>query len=149
MMAKPASWARRLSAVQRAYDFLNSEGLSPLLLPGGDAHWSQLAFEHKGGHFAVGVDERDRDFLEVTLTLCRRTPLDEITALRLASAIQGFHGLVKVCVGGDPSVLHFLAPVLLRGLPPTRALLLRCVDVLRRAAAEARDLLEESPRAQA
>jgi hypothetical protein len=80
MKTRPASRARRLSAVQRAYDFLVSEGCSPRLIPDGDAHFSQLGFEYDGGLLAAGVDERDPDFLEVTLTLRRVAPLDEVTA---------------------------------------------------------------------
>ncbi len=55
----------------------------------------------------------------------------------------------RVLADGDPRLLFFHAPVLLRGLPPTRALLEWCVRLLRHTAGDLGDLLRGTTQARA
>ncbi len=149
MKAKPASRARQLSVVQRAYDFLAKEGCSPRLLTDDNPRFSEIAFEYDGLRLVAGVDERDPDFLEVSIRLRLDPPPDEVTALRVANAVQGTHKVVKIGVERAAGLLRFGAPVFLRGLPPSRELLERCVGLLRHTAVELEDLLRGTTQAQA
>jgi hypothetical protein len=111
---KPEGPARHRPAVQLAYEFLAREGCSPRLLVDGDPRFSKIAFRYDGGVFVAGVDERDRDFLDVSCAEIFDPPPDEVTALRLANAVQGTHKVVKIGVGQEPRLLFFHAPALLQ-----------------------------------
>jgi hypothetical protein len=146
---KPEGPARHRPVVQLACEFLAREGCSPRVLLDGAPRFSEILFRYDGGLFVAGVDERNRDFLDVSCAELFDPPPDEVTALRLANAVQGTHKVVKIGVGRDPRLLFFHAPVLLRGLPPTRALLERCVRLLRQAAGDFGDLLRGTTQARA
>lgn len=146
----PAVPAPGRSVIQAAYDFLVSEGFPARLLPDGDPRFSRLAFLCDGAVLHVSVDERDPDFLAVSLRRTFDPPLpDELTALRLASAVQDTHKLVRIAVGPDLGAMYFQASVLLGGRPPTRELLSRCVGILQHTSAEVEDLLRGTTRGQA
>ena len=149
MKTRPASRGRRVSAVQSAYDFLVKEGCSPRLIADDNPRFSEIAFQYDGQVLLAGVDERDPDFLQVSFGLRPDPPPDELTALRVANAVQSTHKVVKVGVERNGSVLRFGAPVLLRGLPPSRALLERCIGLLRHTAREFEDLLRGTTQARA
>lgn len=149
MKSMPEGPTRHRPVVQLAYEFLAREGCSPRLLADGDPRFSEIAFRYDGGLFVAGVDERDRDVLDVSCAEIFDPPPDEVTALRLANAVQGTHKVVKIGLGRDPRLLFFHAPVLLRGLPPTRALLDRCVRLLRHTAGDFGDLLRGTTQARA
>jgi hypothetical protein len=146
---KPAAPTPGRSVVQRAYDFLEREGCSPRLLADGNPRFSELVFRYDGDLFLAGVDERDPDYLAVSFGLRLDPPPDEVTALRVANAVQDTHKLVKIGVDRDPVTLRFQTPVLLRGLPPNRRLLARCVEIIRHTAGEFEDLLRGTTQAQA
>ena len=149
MKRKPSASTPRPSAVQCAYDFLEREGCSPRLLTDDNPRFSELAFRYDGQVFLAGVDERDPDFLSVSFGVRLDPPPDEVTALRVANAVQGTHKVIKIGVERNAGVLRFQAPVFLRGLPPSRALLERCIVLLRHTAGEFEDLLRGTTRAQA
>ena len=149
MKSKPAAMPRRRSVAQCTYDFLEREGCSPEFVPDYHPHFKQVAFQFDDGSFLAGVDEQDPDFLDVSLSLDFDPAPDEVTALRVANAVQDTTKLVKIGLCRDPRVLSLHAPVLLRGQRPTRDLLRRCVSLLRYCATQVDVLLRGRTRASA
>lgn len=143
--AKPAA-----SVATRVADLLAEEGYRPHVQPPEGRH-RRIFFKAEGARFLVRLNEDDPDFVMICLGYLFEEPVPDVQAiLRAGHDVQAEAKVAKFFLDPEGKYYELQAELFLGGHPLNPRHLERCINVLRRAAAEFNDRIRTAaPRAQA